>query len=732
MTLRNTRKKPAVTPRRAVTPTRTRRKTPLPPELPGSGNTPPPPPALRPTDTPWQRRYAGTTEGVTFHLHLRRHASGVLTGRYSVLGGHEEGFALYGGLYTDGSFLVSSRENGASFRGFVESGGALRVSLFRRGAPNAQKAFRLRHLDLLPTGPREAFRDPDAPEEAPGRPGPPRAWAGTLTGELAGTVLSLRLVRRADGSVDGTFDLRGRGGGTVRGVVGEEDVLTLDARYTTGPREGQRRTVHGTLTHRNDEIVLSARWLGGDEPYPFVARHLHEGTAPLPHIPGSAEHTPGALPKPLPKYSLPALKEPDFEAQFQDVAGRLGVPAHLLLALMLFESWLDPQAVSGGSGAHFGLIQFGREALTDLRTRRSHLTPDQVRLLPRRPEGFRDLSAVQQLPYVEAYLRQHGVPEAVERAREGGREITLEHLYFSVLGGHTRVADRAVWAARDAEDPDERLRYTQNDGLDSDGNGTIEPVEAADILRLRWRNVFGTNLDERALHLRDVGTARRPRAKYDPRYRDPLPLHTAARSVTPEEDDDTTATRDREQEARLRLVPEEELRRIRERGEIGAVIGSLDGVEAYYNGKNEGGGVHYSSDGKKYRFGYRWQCVEFVRRYYYTALNHSFEKLGNAVDYYDPGTEDATLNIDRGLTQFSNGSRSKNARPGRGDLIVFAPSPANGGYGHVAIVVSCSNKELTVAQQNVGTGFTQTFQVVVVNGSWRISGGVLGWLRKGE
>lgn len=69
-----------------------------------------------------------------------------------------------------------------------------------------------------------------------------------------------------------------------------------------------------------------------------------------------------------------------------------------------------------------------------------------------------------------------------------------------------------------------------------------------------------------------------------------------------------------------------ELKRVK----AGIETGSLDGVPGYYNGSSEAEtwGSHFSADG--YYYGEKWQCVEYVRRYYRDALKHDILKKGNA------------------------------------------------------------------------------------------------------
>ena len=157
----------------------------------------------------------------------------------------------------------------------------------------------------------------------------------------------------------------------------------------------------------------------------------------------------------------------------------------------------------------------------------------------------------------------------------------------------------------------------------------------------------------------------------------------------------------------------------------GKVTGSLDGVEGYFNGSNESEtwGDHYSKDGTYY-YGYKWQCVEFVRRYYYDALQHKIPKRGNAQTWFTPGIEDGAATFD-GLKQYSYAGRGTNAKtddgfsvkPQKGDILVLQV----GQYGHVAIVADVSDTGIKVAQQNVvSDGFITDIQIQRLStGKWR-------------
>ena len=63
---------------------------------------------------------------------------------------------------------------------------------------------------------------------------------------------------------------------------------------------------------------------------------------------------------------------------------------------------------------------------------------------------------------------------------------------------------------------------------------------------------------------------------------------------------------------------------------VGEKIDSLNGVYVYYNGGvGNVDGRELTQDG--YNLGLKYQCVEFVKRYYYEELNHKMpDSYGNA------------------------------------------------------------------------------------------------------
>ena len=161
---------------------------------------------------------------------------------------------------------------------------------------------------------------------------------------------------------------------------------------------------------------------------------------------------------------------------------------------------------------------------------------------------------------------------------------------------------------------------------------------------------------------------------------------------------------------------------------VGEQLDELNGVAIYYNGGvNTVQGRNLSEDG--YNLGLRYQCVEFVKRYYFERYDHRMpDSYGHAKDFFNASLGDGALNAQRAMLQFHNGSATP---PQAEDLLVFAPSLLNR-YGHVAIVARVGTDTLQIAQQNPGPfgSAREDLGLTQKEGKWYIDESrVLGWLR---
>ncbi len=165
------------------------------------------------------------------------------------------------------------------------------------------------------------------------------------------------------------------------------------------------------------------------------------------------------------------------------------------------------------------------------------------------------------------------------------------------------------------------------------------------------------------------------------------------------------------------------------RHRVGEEIDRLNGVAVFYNGGvGHSSGRNVAPDG--YNLGLKFQCVEFVKRYYYERLHHPMpDAYGHAKSFFAPDLPDGATNQQRGLLQFTNGSATQ---PRPDDLLVFGLSLLNR-FGHVAIISSVTDSAVEIVQQNPGPfrPSRETIPLRSENGRWRLAHSrVLGWLRK--
>lgn len=158
---------------------------------------------------------------------------------------------------------------------------------------------------------------------------------------------------------------------------------------------------------------------------------------------------------------------------------------------------------------------------------------------------------------------------------------------------------------------------------------------------------------------------------------------------------------------------------------IGKVVDVYNNVNIYNNGEDDkkAYGINKSQDG--YIYGYKWQCVEFVNRYYHDALNFSILGGGNANEYFDTNVKNGELNVKRGLIQFKNGDGDK---PKVNDILVFT----NGQYGHLAIISKVEEGNVEIVQQNVYGKSRDNLRITYKDDKTFIGEGkgIVGWLRK--
>jgi surface antigen len=147
---------------------------------------------------------------------------------------------------------------------------------------------------------------------------------------------------------------------------------------------------------------------------------------------------------------------------------------------------------------------------------------------------------------------------------------------------------------------------------------------------------------------------------------------------------------------------------------IGQVTDSYKNVQVHFNGiaYSKAYGESYSKDG--YCYGMKWQCVEYVKRFYYLIKNHKMPNgYGNAKDFYNPYVTQGGLNKDRGMLQYRN---EGNMKPKADDLLVFADRK----YGHVGIITKVTKTYIEIIQQNVYSKTRARYSLKYKNGNYYV------------
>ncbi len=131
---------------------------------------------------------------------------------------------------------------------------------------------------------------------------------------------------------------------------------------------------------------------------------------------------------------------------------------------------------------------------------------------------------------------------------------------------------------------------------------------------------------------------------------------------------------------------------------VGQIIDRLNGVAVFYNGSMSNvSGRNTTADG--YNLGLKYQCVEFVKRYYYEYYDHKMpDSYGHAKDFFDNQYADGETNPERALYQYTNGSSRK---PSKGDIVIYGGTTKNK-FGHTGIISKVANDHIELVQQNVG------------------------------
>ncbi len=159
---------------------------------------------------------------------------------------------------------------------------------------------------------------------------------------------------------------------------------------------------------------------------------------------------------------------------------------------------------------------------------------------------------------------------------------------------------------------------------------------------------------------------------------------------------------------------------------IGTETARYLNVPVYENGleKDRSHGKHFSAD-QAYYYGQKWQCVEFVKRFYDQALDHRMPNVwGHARDFYDASLQPGALNAKRNLLQYQNNGSTA---PKINDILVFSDTV----YGHLAIITQVTANRVSAIQQNIIGMPLQNFEIRQEDDRFRIQKPRVadGWLR---
>ena len=135
--------------------------------------------------------------------------------------------------------------------------------------------------------------------------------------------------------------------------------------------------------------------------------------------------------------------------------------------------------------------------------------------------------------------------------------------------------------------------------------------------------------------------------------------------------------------------------------------------------------------------GLRWECVEYMRRFYLSALNLHVVRTGastnNGKDWYPNAAnieyrDGATTHV--GFDSFANDTVTR--PPAAGDILGYSGS-VGGGFGHVAIIKRVRPDYILTAQENWNnepSDLDRRLTLTRTNGRYKVNDtGVQGWLR---
>lgn len=141
--------------------------------------------------------------------------------------------------------------------------------------------------------------------------------------------------------------------------------------------------------------------------------------------------------------------------------------------------------------------------------------------------------------------------------------------------------------------------------------------------------------------------------------------------------------------------------------------------------------------------GYKWQCVEFARRWMYLNNGYIFDDVAMAFDIFElRSVRDVKANTRLPFQAFKNGSRT---HPEVGSLLIWEEGGEFEDTGHVAVITEVGSTFVRIAEQNVGhkawpngQNFARELKAKITddNSFWMqcsySDGTILGWMTQTE
>jgi len=168
---------------------------------------------------------------------------------------------------------------------------------------------------------------------------------------------------------------------------------------------------------------------------------------------------------------------------------------------------------------------------------------------------------------------------------------------------------------------------------------------------------------------------------------------------------------------------------------FGSELGTIDNVPAYssyYNKNYPKPSSYFHNNYVNGTFsGFKWQCVEYARRYLIINNSITFKQIDNAYQIFDLNnffsiTDNRIVPIKKCL----NGS---NIAPKKGSLLIWKPKKNDNITGHVAIITKVNLNDIEIAEQNIcnkkwSNNYSRTFKFKYNNGYHIMDDHIIGWI----